>query len=137
MLVIHGALQMLASILETEYRESDPWTCTDRRSSFVTFFSSVRFSWIHTLVMRRVLHGDLTGEAQCGRGSPLCRRCVVSCVKCCAEGHSEDTVFQAVRKETPAHFDCTQNYEEATHDRMMQKTLPHAHAQQGVAQAAQ
>jgi len=46
-------------------------------------------------------------------------------------------MFQAVRKGTPAHFGCTQNYEEATHDRMMQETLPHAHAQQEVDQAAQ
>jgi len=77
----------------------------------------------------------LKGEVQCDCGSPSCPQCAVSCAKCGAKGHSEDTLVEAVRKGTPARFACPQLDEEAVHDRMMRKAPPTARAQREVAQA--
>jgi len=59
----------------------------------------------------------------------------VSCAKCVAKGHSEDTLVEAVRKGTTARFACPQLDEEAMLDRMMRKAPPTARAQREVAQA--
>jgi len=151
MSLVHGALQMLVSVKDNAYWDSVASTGTHRTFSFASLFAPVGLSWIHTLVMRRVLYGALptgtsnprrctacrtvaqqlprcplcmTGEVQWGCGSPSCRQCAVYCSKFGAKGHSEDTLVEVVRKRTHARFACPQIDEEAMQDRMMQKAPP-------------
>jgi len=125
-------------------------------------FSSVGLSWVHILVMRRLLYCSpsggtstlrrcgacravghqlprcplyLKGEVQSGCGSPSCPQCAVSFTKCGAKGHSEDTLVEAVRKGTPARFACPHLDEEVMHDRMMRQATPTVRAQREVARA--
>jgi len=162
MFLIHGALQMLVSPIDTAYRESVSWMRTHREFSFSTFVASVSLASMHNRVMRRFLYGALAaststllrcgtcisvghqlprcplflkGEIQRGGCSPSCRPCVVFCAKCGTKEHSEDTLADAVRKGMPARLACQKVDEEDMHDAMMPKALPNGPATREVAQA--
>jgi len=74
-------------------------------------------------------------EVQCGRASPSCPQCAVSCAKCGAKANSEDALVEAVQYGTPDRFVFPQLEEEAMHYGMMQKAPPSALARREVDQA--